>query len=250
VTYQVWSLEAACNGLLAGLVSITASAPVVSDWSALVIGAIGGIIYLGASSLVASVLRVDDVVDAFAVHGACGLWSLIAAGSFADGEDSISGTTVRGALHGGGGTLLVAELLAACCIVAWSVLLATVTFGLLQHRGWMRISDDFEMVGIDIGELGRTAYQGGHFSAALPISTGDPIPTVARRISQVEASTGSPAAVVEAVRVDNLVGITLNELTTGVQLQLDEGQELVEGLAVSEVASAPGPHPQGQDQAL
>jgi len=243
---SVWSLEAACNGLLAGLVSITACAPVVSDWSALIIGAIGGLIYLGASSFVVSVLRVDDVVDAFAVHGACGLWSLLACGLFADGADLMSGATVRGALHGGGGTLLAAELLAACSIIAWSVLLATLTFGILRHRGWMRISDDFEMVGIDIGELGRPAYHGGHFSAALQRvrSTADPMPTVARAISQAESSTLSPAAVVEATRVDTLVGISLNEPTTGGQLQLDEGQELVEGLAVSEADTAPGTHPQ------
>merc|ERR1719333_1786947 len=62
-----------CNGILAGLVAITAGCAFVRPWEALVIGLIGGFVYQGASMLVQK-LQIDDVVDAFAVHGATGFW--------------------------------------------------------------------------------------------------------------------------------------------------------------------------------
>lgn len=162
--WGVWSLDHACNGLLAGLVSITAGAPVVSEWAALIIGAVGGLVYYGASHLVADVLHIDDVVDAAAVHGACGVWSLLAVGLMADGslpprERGGPPLVVRGALaDGGSGDLFAAEALAVLVISAWAIALSALLFVPTMRLGLLRIPEEWEVTGIDIAELGRPAY--------------------------------------------------------------------------------------------
>ena len=70
------------NGVLAGLVSITSPCAVVSPFGAIVVGLIGSLVYVGASKGVKAA-GIDDAVDAFAVHGACGAWGVIACGLFA-----------------------------------------------------------------------------------------------------------------------------------------------------------------------
>ena len=81
---EVWEVSAVCNGVLAGLVSITAGCATVTSFSALFIGILGGAVYFLSSKLLAHKLKVDDPVDAFAVHGACGCFGVIANGFFAD----------------------------------------------------------------------------------------------------------------------------------------------------------------------
>ena len=69
------------NGILSALVSITAGCNVVSPEGSLVIGVIGGVVY-SLSSVLLRKLRIDDPLDAFSVHGACGMWGVIAVGFF------------------------------------------------------------------------------------------------------------------------------------------------------------------------
>merc|ERR1719379_1026096 len=76
-----YDLGGLCNGVLAGLVSITAGCSNVESGSAFLIGILGGFIYVGSSGLIRK-LRVDDPVDAFSVHGACGIWGCLAAALF------------------------------------------------------------------------------------------------------------------------------------------------------------------------
>jgi len=66
---KTWSVGAVCNGILAGLVSITSGCSVVYPWAAMIMGFLGGFVYFGASKCVLNVLKVDDPLDAFAVHG-------------------------------------------------------------------------------------------------------------------------------------------------------------------------------------
>ena len=196
----VWSLEHACNGLLAGLVSITASAPAVSHWVAIVAGAVGGVIYLLSSQFVARVLRVDDVIDAFAVHGACGIWGLLVVGLAADGSVSCNGREARGMFHRGGDAhLLGAALLEVVAISAWALLCGGLLFGILRKYGVHRVPDEVEITGIDISELGRPAYSGidladstPRLAAIRPISPTDSVAT----------ATSHGVEVVQAVRVD------------------------------------------------
>merc|ERR1719311_74503 len=83
-------LGGVCNGVLSGLVSITAGCGTVKPWEAMIIGFIGAFVYIG-SDLLLKKLKIDDPLNAFPVHGACGMWGVIAAGLFSgindDGED-------------------------------------------------------------------------------------------------------------------------------------------------------------------
>ena len=195
----VWSLEHACNGLLAGLVSITAGAPAVSHWVAIVAGAIGGVIYLLSSEFVAKVLKVDDVIDAFAVHGACGIWGLLVVGLAADGSVTCNGREARGVLvRDGDGALLGAALLEVVAISSWALLCGGLLFGLLRKYGVHRVPNEVEITGIDISELGRPAYSGidptdgtPRLAAIRPISPTDSVAT----------ATSYGVEVVQAVRV-------------------------------------------------
>ena len=73
--YKVWDLVAVCNGCLAGLVSITAGAYVLQPWAAILAGLVGSVV-LWASSKLLLKLKIDDPLEAFPVHGACGAWGV------------------------------------------------------------------------------------------------------------------------------------------------------------------------------
>lgn len=79
-----WDLILAGNGALAGLVSITGPCAFVETWAALIIGIIGGFVYLVASKVNLFWLKIDDPLDAIAVHAACGAWGILAGAAFAD----------------------------------------------------------------------------------------------------------------------------------------------------------------------
>jgi Amt family ammonium transporter len=135
-----------CNGILAGLVSITAGCAAVKSWEAIVIGFIGGLVYQGASMALKR-LKVDDVVDAFPVHGACGIWGTIVLGIFGNPDEGMGG---NGLLYGGDqiGTQIVGVLL----IAIWVSLLSTAIFLPLKLLGQLRLSDEFQDAGADIME--------------------------------------------------------------------------------------------------
>ena len=193
--WGVWSLEHACNGLLAGLVSITAGAPVVSEFGALAIGAVGGALYYSVSYFVLHYLHIDDVIDAFAVHGACGLWSLVAVGLIADGSMPPSrpggppGVPTIGAFAGGGASLLAAEIVAGLSIALWASAFSVLIFLPAKRLGLLRIPDDFELTGIDIAELGRPAY------ALRDLRNAPPQDAVARPIALSPAESAFSSAV-------------------------------------------------------
>merc|ERR1712136_138274 len=79
-----------CNGILAGLVAITAGCGAVKHWEAIVIGFVAGIVYQSVSMLL-KVFKIDDVVDAVPVHGACGIWGVLALGLFGDPDHGMGG---------------------------------------------------------------------------------------------------------------------------------------------------------------
>eukprot|EP00930_Biecheleria_cincta_P087812 TRINITY_DN77049_c0_g1_i1.p1 TRINITY_DN77049_c0_g1~~TRINITY_DN77049_c0_g1_i1.p1 ORF type:complete len:474 (-),score=87.57 TRINITY_DN77049_c0_g1_i1:209-1630(-) len=135
-----------CNGILAGLVAITAGCANLRPWEAGIIGLIAGFAYLGASAL-ALRLRVDDVVDAFAVHGANGFWGIIALGLFGNPSEGMGG---NGAFFGG--NQLQTQLMAALVISAWTAVMSVAVLVPMKKLGALRLGEDFQDAGADAME--------------------------------------------------------------------------------------------------
>ena len=143
----------ACNGALAGLVAITAPCAYVSSWAAVVIGLIAGLLMLASVSFVENKLKVDDPVGAVSVHGANGLWGLLAVGIFADGTYG----GVGGLIVGDAGQL-VAQLISMVVVTVWALGTGFLVFGLIKKSMGLRASAQEEEVGLDISEHGLVAY--------------------------------------------------------------------------------------------
>lgn len=136
------------NGVLAGLVSITAGCNVVSPVSAIIIGLIAGVL-VDVAVMFIDKLKVDDPVGAIAVHGVNGLFGTIAVGLFA----------IEGGLFFGGGTsLLFTQLLGVCVIALFAFSLTYVLMLLLKKTIGIRISAEEEAKGIDLSTFGVKAY--------------------------------------------------------------------------------------------
>ena len=156
------------NGMLAGLVAITAPCAFVTPgWSA-VIGIIAGVLVVEAILFIEK-RGIDDVVGAIAVHGVCGTFGVLAVGIFPDGSygagwngavDS-AGAPVEmlGLIYGGTGQFL-AQL--AGVVVIWTVMFGLAyTFFKIQNswtNGGIRVSEEEELLGVDIPEMGVLAY--------------------------------------------------------------------------------------------
>jgi Amt family ammonium transporter len=135
-----------CNGILAGLVSITAGCAFVKPWEAVLIGLIGGCVYQ-AASMALKRFKIDDVVDAFPVHGACGIWGVLALGFFGDEDEGMGG---NGVFYGG--DQLWTQVMGLVCIIAWTGCLCTAILLPLRQAGMLRWSDSFQEMGADVVE--------------------------------------------------------------------------------------------------
>ena len=161
--HLVWDVIGAGNGALAGLVGITASCSVVEPWAAIVIGIIAGIVYVASSNFVVYVLRVDDPLDAIAVHAFCGMWGLLAVGVFADQDlmrdaGYVMPSNAGGFVMSGDGKLLVAAITGIVVITAW-VLGHMIPFFIVMHLlGLLRVSSAEEHEGLDVSHHGGAAY--------------------------------------------------------------------------------------------
>jgi len=150
-----------CNGLLAGLVAITAPCAFVAPWAAAAIGTVAGILVVVAVTVVEGKLKVDDPVGAVAVHGACGLWGVISLGLFADGTygDGLNGVAggVKGLFYGEAGQLW-SQLASVVTLVAWCSLLCIVFFTVVNKTIGLRSDPEHEVMGLDMPEMGAAAY--------------------------------------------------------------------------------------------
>ncbi|GMI16820.1 hypothetical protein TrLO_g6210 [Triparma laevis f. longispina] len=154
-----YDLTAAMNGALGGLVGITAGCSVVQPWAAVPIGAIAGLVYLGASNLLI-MLRIDDTVDAVPVHMANGIWGLLAVGLFCDPNlKSNAYGSKHGGLFYGEGDLFGAQCLCILFICGWVTAIMGPFFVMLRKLGWFRVSTEDELVGLDISKHGGSAYE-------------------------------------------------------------------------------------------
>jgi Amt family ammonium transporter len=152
-------ISMALNGVLGGLVSITASCAFVSAGSAIWIGIIGGVLVVLGVVFIDQVLHIDDPVGAIAVHGICGSWGTLALGLFA--QDTFSpGTTGNGLFFGGSWKLIGAQALGVISVFTWCLLAGFCLFYVIKHLVRLRVSREEELRGLDIDEHGMEAYSG------------------------------------------------------------------------------------------
>ncbi len=162
------------NGLLAGLVAITAGTAAVTPQAALVIGALAGIIVVWGIHFVERVLLVDDPVGAVSVHGICGAFGTICVGLFA--RDDVDGFWSQGLFYGGGADQLVSQLIGVVSVAAWVSITSFILFTVLKHTVGLRVSEEEELAGLDILEHGSPGYGEGFGSFAPPSSNGGSAP--------------------------------------------------------------------------
>lgn len=149
------------NGILAGLVGVTASCAWVNIPNSAIIGAIAGILVVFSVTFFDN-LKVDDPVGATSVHLVCGIWGTLAVGLFADGPTTglyTAGPTA-GLLVGGGVGQLWAQLVGIISVGGMTVLLSSIFWLALKALLGIRVSAVEEAEGLDIGEHGMEAYTG------------------------------------------------------------------------------------------
>ena len=131
------------NGALAGLVGITAGCANVTPVSSIIIGAIAGILVV-LSVVAIDKMHIDDPVGAVSVHGVCGAWGTLAAGLF-----NIGGTSTK---------IIGVQLLGIGSAFLWAFGVAFILFKVVDMTVGLRVSEEEEMIGVDISEHGAHAY--------------------------------------------------------------------------------------------
>jgi Amt family ammonium transporter len=151
----------ACNGLLGGLVAITASCAFVTPAAAVTIGLIAGILVVFGVALLERKLHIDDPVGAIAVHGICGAWGALALGVFADGSYGAGWNGVPGPVRGllfGDASQLLAQLIGVTSNLIFVFAAAYGFFWLVGRTLGNRVSAEVELTGLDSLEMGSDAY--------------------------------------------------------------------------------------------
>ena len=133
----------ALNGILAGLVSITAAADVVSVMGAMIAGGIGGILVV-FSILFFDKIKIDDPVGAISVHGICGIWGTLAVAIFGEGFSFVS------------------QLIGIVSVYGFAFIFSLIVFGIIKMVMGVRVDAQEEEEGLDIAEHGSPAYSDGH----------------------------------------------------------------------------------------
>lgn len=155
----------AANGLLAGLVAITAPVGAVATWASVLIGAIGGVIVVYSVAMFDR-LKIDDPVGAISVHGVVGTWGTLSIGLFAVYDDAFLGRDNAGLFYGGGLDQLGTQLIFVLVHFLWVTVAAGALFLAIKKTIGLRVSPEEELAGLDIGEHGYPGY--GH-DPALPV---------------------------------------------------------------------------------
>jgi len=152
-----WNIGLACNGVLAGLVSITAPCAVIKPELSIVIGFFGGLIYYGFSALMIR-LKIDDPLDAAAVHGACGFWGVVSVGIFTTQEYLNKAGYFREA-DLGFSKLLWNQIAVALAVTCWTFFTAGLMFFCASQTIGIRTEHGGEDGGLDIVDFGSEAYE-------------------------------------------------------------------------------------------
>jgi len=151
------------NGLLAGLVAITAPSGFVNPVGSAIIGLIAGVLVCVSGEFVDRVLKVDDPVGAISVHGTNGLWGVISVGLFADGKSNFGGSwngvsgNVTGLFYGDAGQL-VAQLIGVSTLVGLVFTFSFVVNWVIDAVVGQRVAAKAELEGLDMPEMGAVGY--------------------------------------------------------------------------------------------
>jgi Amt family ammonium transporter len=156
------------NGMLGGLVAITAPCAFVTPWVSAIIGGLAGILVIESVFFVERKLKLDDPVGAISVHGVCGTFGVLCVGIFANGSygggwNGSPATGVKGIIKGDWGQLGAQALGAA---VIWTVILGVAfaffkiqdTISKARGKGGIRSAEEDEIMGLDLPEMGVQAY--------------------------------------------------------------------------------------------
>lgn len=144
------------NGILAGLVAITAGCHIVSLYGAIAIGAVGGILVVYGCEILDQKLHVDDPVGAVGVHCLNGVWGTLAVGLFACNTPASEGTL--GLFFGGGTALLITQLIGVIIVAVLVCSMSFIMFTLIKKTVGLRVTPQEELAGLDLGEHGSEAY--------------------------------------------------------------------------------------------
>lgn len=171
--YGAPDISMACNGMLAGLVAVTAPCAFVNAPSALLIGLIAGVVVCVGVLFNEQVLKVDDPCGAISVHGYCGLLGGLCVGIFADGSygQGLNGVGASEYLHTKGATLLgvtgllhgdtsqfICQLIGVATCAAWAFGSTYIVFKIVNAIKSMRVSREVELEGLDVPQFGTLAY--------------------------------------------------------------------------------------------
>jgi Amt family ammonium transporter len=144
------------NGLLAGLVAITAPSGYVSPFSGFIIGAVAGLLVCLAVPFFDR-MKADDPVGAISVHGVNGMWGQLALGLFADGTMNYGGTVAKGLFFGDVGQF-IAQIIGALVAFGWAFGISWVFFTIQKAIMGLRVSEETELQGLDLPEMGMPGY--------------------------------------------------------------------------------------------
>lgn len=159
--FGVPDLSMMCNGMLAGLVAITAPCAFVGSATALLIGAIAGSLVVEATLFVERKLKLDDPVGAISVHGVNGAFGILCVGLFSDGRygDGLNGVAggVRGLFAGDPGQL-GASVIGILANVLWVGGISALVFTVIGKTLGNRVATEDELLGLDVPEFGAPGY--------------------------------------------------------------------------------------------
>ena len=159
----VWAIDGkpdvsmAANGLLAGLVSITAPVGAVSTPMSVLIGAIGGVLVVFSVRFFDR-MGVDDPVGAISVHGVCGTWGTLSIGLFATFDDAFLGREDAGLFYGGGFSQLGTQIIMVVVHFVFVVVTTGLLFLAIKNTIGLRVTPEEELAGLDTEEHGSPGY--------------------------------------------------------------------------------------------
>ena len=172
------------NGMLAGLVAITAPCAFVTSWAAVLIGGIAGVLVVESILFIDQKLKIDDPVGAISVHGINGFWGVVSLGLFADGTYGDAYNGVAGGVKGlfyGDVKQFIAQLIGPIVNIIFVGIAFYIIYKLVDKLVGHRVSPEAEIGGVDLPEMGTLAYPDFQVSTSsaggsyIPMSGSSPI---------------------------------------------------------------------------